>query len=457
MQLHFIFRNLIIYLATLSCFFLCAASAGAASAGNVRVALVRGCNDLSFQVSGNYEVIDGATNSILAVPKQGEKILVELKGKRIALFGSGNDYGSFSGPLVVRESGFRAAVINSSGLVTEQNIALLMAVNGNGRAAALASTETPTVRSSLKTAQLTGGSDGLNLVTLNSASAGKRYRGDMEFLLEDGGLTAVNVLNIEDYLRGVVPAEILSFWPAEALKAQAVAARNYALQQAQTSRGPFDVYCDVMSQVYEGYDAESATTNKAVEETRGVVMLSGGKIAQAYFHSSSGGCTENSEDVWYDQMPYIKSKQDPYDKNSDYYNWQVSYTTDQLIKKFASAGYQFKKITDIDELALTSSGQRVKKLEIKGEGIEEKPLTVVISNADNVRMALGLKSSLFQLTRKYDKQKKLTGVEITGSGSGHGLGMSQYGARGMAEEGYKYQDILKYYYSGVELVGDYGR
>jgi len=89
--------------------------------------------------------------------------------------------------------------------------------------------------------------------------------------------------------------------------------------------------------------------------------------------------------------------------------------------------------------------------------MEGKPLTVQISNADNVRMALGLKSSLFQLTRQYDKQKNLTGVEITGSGSGHGLGMSQYGARGMAEEGYKYQDILKYYYSGVVIAEDYGR
>lgn len=457
MKLHFIFRTFIISLVALSCVFLCAGAAGAASAGIVRVALVRDSDDLSFMVSGNYEIVDKATGRVLAVPKQGEKMQVELKENRISLSGPRSDYGSFKGPLLVREAGFSAAVINGSGRVTEQSIAASMAVNSDGRAISLGSSDAPAVRSSSKTVQLTGGGDGLNLVTLDSASASKRYRGDMEFLLENDALTAVNVLNIEDYLRGVVPAEILSYWHPEALKAQAVAARNYALERAETSRGSFDVYCDMTSQVYGGYDAESPSTNKAVEETRGIVMLSGNRIVSAFYHSSSGGATENSEDVWYDRVSYIKAKSDPYDKNGDHYNWRVSYTTDQLIKKLASAGYKFKKITDINELARTSSGQRVKNLEIKGEGMEGKPLTVQISNADNVRMALGLKSSLFQLTRQYDKQKNLTGVEITGSGSGHGLGMSQYGARGMAEEGYKYQDILKYYYSGVVIAEDYGR
>ncbi|MDD4334532.1 MAG: SpoIID/LytB domain-containing protein [Desulfotomaculaceae bacterium] len=457
MKSHYLFRTIIASFIVLSCFFLCAGDAGAASAGTVRVALVRDCADFSFQVSGNYEIVDQATGRVLAVLKQGEKMQVGLKGKRISLSGSRSDYGTLKGPLLVREARSSASVINSSNRVMEQSIAALMAVNGDGRTISLGSSEAPTVRSSSKTVQLTGGSDGLNLVTLNSASAGKRYRGDMEFLLEDGGLTAVNVLNIEDYLRGVVPAEILSYWHPEALKAQAVAARNYVMERAATSRGSFDVYCDMTSQVYGGYDAESSSTSKAVEETRGIIMLSGNRVVSAFYHSSSGGCTENSEDVWNNAVSYIKGKSDPYDKNGDHYNWQVSYTTDQLIKKLASAGYKFKKITDIKELARTSSGQRVKKIEIKGEGTDGKPLTVVINNADNVRMALGLKSSLFQLTRQYDKQKNLTGVEITGSGSGHGLGMSQYGARGMAEEGYKYQDILKYYYSGIELAGDYGR
>lgn len=439
----------------LSCLFFQAGEAGAAAAGTVRVVLVRGADDLSFQVSGNYQIVDRSTGRVIAEPKQGEKLKVDLKGSRIAVSGSRDTYGIFKGPVTVRESSSTASVINGNGKVTELSLQTLNAVNGFGDTVSLKSSTSPTIRTSSGTVKFTGGSGDLNLVSLNGAA---RYRGDMEFCLEGGKLAAVNVLNIEDYLRGVVPAEMPAYWEPEALKAQAVAARNYALQQVETSRGStFNVYCDISSQVYGGYDAETTATNKAVEETRGVVMLSGGDIAAAFFHSSSGGCTENSEDVWINKVPYIKSKKDPYDKNENYYNWKVSYTTEQLKDKLASAGYKLDKITDINELARTSSGERVKKLEIEGEGSTGRPLTVVIENADNVRIALGLKSSLFNLTKKYDKSKNLTGVTITGSGWGHGLGMSQYGALGMAEKGYNYQDILKYYYTGVVLAEDYGR
>lgn len=459
MKTNFILKAAATSLAALLCIFLSAGDAGAASAGTIRIALVRDSDELSFKVSGNYEIVDQAKGQVLAVPKQGEKLRVELKGSRISVSGSQGSYGSFKGPVTVREARSRAAVVDSSGMVTELSLDQLTALNGDGSTVSLKTSGSPTVRSSGGTVQFTGGSgSGLGLVTLTSASDSKRYRGEMEFLLEDGGLTAVNVVNIEEYLRGVVPAEMPSYWHPEALKAQAVAARNYALQQVETSRGePFNVYCDIQSQVYGGYDAESSATDKAVEETRGIVMMSGSETVSAFFHSSSGGCTEDSEDVWSGKVPYIKSKPDPYDKNDNYYNWQVSYTTKQLIKQLNSAGYKFKEISDIKELARTSSGERVKKLEVKGEGTDGKPLAVQISNADNVRIALGLKSSLFELTRKYDKNKNLTGVEITGSGWGHGLGMSQYGARGMAEKGYNYQDILKYYYSGVVLSKDYGR
>jgi len=209
--------------------------------------------------------------------------------------------------------------------------------------------------------------------------------------------------------------------------------------------------------MYGGYDAESPATNKAVEATRGMVMLSGGDLVAAYFHSSSGGYTENSEDVWVAKLPYLRWKEDKFDKNDTYYNWQVNYTVEQLKEKLSGAGYEFSKISDLQELARTSSGARVKKLAVKGEGPSGKALTVEISNSDNVRIALGLKSSLFTFTKKYDKNKKLTGVSFTGSGWGHGLGMSQYGVRGMARAGYNYQEILKYYYTGAVLAKDYGR
>ncbi|MDD2554332.1 MAG: hypothetical protein PHP51_07150, partial [Desulfotomaculaceae bacterium] len=113
MKLHFIFRAFVTSLAVLSCFFLCVGDAGAASAGTVRVALVRNSDDLSFQVSGNYEIVDKATGRVVAVTHQGEKLPAELKGKRISLSGSRRDDGSFKGTLMVCEARYSAAVINS--------------------------------------------------------------------------------------------------------------------------------------------------------------------------------------------------------------------------------------------------------------------------------------------------------------------------------------------------------
>jgi len=437
--------------------FLPTGEAGAAAAGTIRAALVSDAETLSFQGSGNYEIVDLSTDKVLAELKKGETYQVEIKGSRIAVKGRQASYGSFKGPVAVRESGSSAAVINASGAVKDLGLEKLMVINGDGKTVSLQTTVSPAIRAAGRTIEFKG-SSGLNLIALNSSSGSKRYRGGMEFCLEKGKLTAVNVLNIEDYLRGVVPSEMPSDWPAEALKAQAVAARNYALQSVEATRGAaFNVYNTMTSQVYGGYDAETAATNKAVGETSGIVMLSGGKTVSAFFHSSSGGFTENSEDVWSGQVPYIRSKEDPYDQNDKHYNWKVSYTAEKLKDKLAAAGYKFSKVTDVVELARTSSGARVMKLAVKGEAATGKPLTVEIKNADKVRTALGLKSALFKFTMKYDRSKNLTSVEFTGSGWGHGLGMSQYGARGMALEGNEYQEILKYYYSGIKFAEDYGR
>lgn len=447
----------LIALSALLCMFLQAGEAGAAAAGTIRAALVSGAETLSFQGSGNYEIVDLATDKVLAELKKGETYQVEIKSSRIAVKGRQASYGSFKGPVVVRESGSSAAVISASGAVKDLGLDKLMVINGDGKTVSLQTNVSPAIRAAGRTIEFKG-SSGLNLVTLTGSSGSKRYRGAMEFCLEKGKLTAVNVLNIEDYLRGVVPSEMPSDWPAEALKAQAVAARNYALQSVEATRGDtFNVYNTMTSQVYGGYDAETAAANKAVEESRGIVMLSGGKTVSAFFHSSSGGFTENSEDVWTGRLSYIRAKEDPYDKNEKHYNWKVSYTADQLKDKLAAAGYKFKKVTDVVELERTSSGARVMELAVKGAGPDGKSLTVEIKNADKVRAALGLKSSLFKFTNKYDRSKNLTGINITGSGWGHGLGMSQYGARGMAQEGSDYKEILKYYYSGIKFAEDYGR
>ena len=143
----------------------------------------------------------------------------------------------------------------------------------------------------------------------------------------------------------MVPAEIPPSWPKEALKAQAVAARNCALQQVEVSRGSkYNLLDDQLSQVYRGYDAETPATNEAVEETRGMVMTSQGRLITAFFHACSGGFTENSEDVWLEQLPYIKGKADPYDKNDKHYDWQVDYIVNNWLQSPGSLTWPFWKI-----------------------------------------------------------------------------------------------------------------
>jgi stage II sporulation protein D len=146
-----------------------------------------------------------------------------------------------------------------------------------------------------------------------------------------GGVTAVNRVELENYIRGVVPNESPGSWPIEALKAQAVAARSYALGTG-TGNAVFDHYDTVASQVYGGYSSEQARTNRAVAQTRGEVLRYGGRVIVAYFHSTSGGHTENNENIFTGStpLPYIRGVPDPWDKTSPYHRWRVGYSARRL-------------------------------------------------------------------------------------------------------------------------------
>ena len=141
-----------------------------------------------------------------------------------------------------------------------------------------------------------------------------------------GGVTAVNKVRLENYIRGVVPNESPASWPLEALKAQAVAARSYALG-TNSGNAVFDHYDTVASQVYGGYSSEHPNTNRAVARTAGEVLRNDGKVITAYFHSTSGGHTENVENVFQgsEHLPYIRGVKDPWDKASPYHRWKVRY------------------------------------------------------------------------------------------------------------------------------------
>ncbi|MFZ3172263.1 MAG: SpoIID/LytB domain-containing protein [Carboxydocellales bacterium] len=302
--------------------------------------------------------------------------------------------------------------------------------------------------------------DGEGLVSLGN----KQYRGNMEVRLDsNNSLTVINELPLEQYLYGVVASEMPSSWPLEGLKAQAVAARNYALRQQQTGRfsaNGFDVTATDLSQVYGGFGSEKEKTTTAVDATRGVVMLAEGKPINAVYHSSSGGYTENSEEVWNYPASYLKTKLDTLDVNTSHYNWQFPLTgfmtmEEAKTKLQAIKGWSFGTITNLAAEKMTASGSRIQILRIEGTDPTGNPKVEKLFNADIVRSAFGLKSAPKEIILNLGVDGKLQGVVFKGSGWGHGVGMSQWGARGMAQAGNDYRTILQYYYTGVTIAENY--
>ncbi|MGB1583772.1 MAG: SpoIID/LytB domain-containing protein [Solirubrobacterales bacterium] len=173
-----------------------------------------------------------------------------------------------------------------------------------------------------------------------------RYRGEIDFRRSElGGLATVNELSLDDYVQGVVPGEIPSSWHREALRAQAVAARSYALT-TKAGGSLFDQWPDTRSQVYRGVNVETSATNAAVRATAGEVVKYKGRVATTYFYSTSGGETESIENVWDSKpVPYLKAVKDPQDKLSPYHRWTVRMTRRRLQSKLG--GFVRGQLKDI--------------------------------------------------------------------------------------------------------------
>lgn len=274
---------------------------------------------------------------------------------------------------------------------------------------------------------------------------GRRYRGALELRHKGGGLTAVNIVPVDDYLRSVVPEEMPVDWPAEAIKAQSVAARSFALASRGRHAGEgYDLCTTTHCQLYTGTAAEKSASNAAIKATRGEVLTYGGKPIEALFHTDSGGMTENSEDVWGSHVPYLRAAKDTPAKTMP---WTKTISRADLERKLAAKGHDIGKVRSLvlSPLAIgrsakdrTASG-RVKTMTVKGtKG------TATLSGT-TWRSLLGLKSTLFDAKLAKDM------VTFTGYGSGHGLGISQWGAKRLAETGKSYADILHHYYTGTTL------
>lgn len=264
------------------------------------------------------------------------------------------------------------------------------------------------------------------------------YRGRTLVVPTEKGLTAVNWVDDQEYLYSVLGGEMDASWPQEALKAQAIAARTYALYEREKQRNN-PVY-DLGNtpdrwQIYKGVISESPATYKAVDETAGQVLTYKNKIILSVFHACSGGHTENVEDVWGNNLPYLRAVQD-YDQNISECNWVKSFSPSEISSKFPEVG----TVTAIVPETF-SPFRSVKVLKIVGN----KGTKVL--QGEEVRTALKLKSTRFSVSKGADGSFVLQGL-----GFGHALGMSQWGAYNLARQGVNHLQILGHYYKGVALT-----
>jgi len=274
--------------------------------------------------------------------------------------------------------------------------------------------------------------------------SGKKYRGKIECWAKGGRLVLVNVVDLEDYLKGVVPKEMGPNFPEEALKAQAVIARTYALKHLKRhSREGYDL-CDTQHcQVYGGVNVENPKTTRAVTETYGIVLMYKGELVNAFYTASCGGRTASSKEAWGRRIPYLVSHADPFCKSIGDFSWKASVSLRTLTYLLREVGVSCGNIKKVYVYKKTGSG-RVSRVAIVGN-CGRKILKVSTFKYALNRDKLRLKSTLFRIKVNGSK------VYFYGKGFGHGVGLCQWGAYGMAKQGYTWRQILKFYYPGVLL------
>lgn len=331
-----------------------------------------------------------------------------------------------------------------------------------------------------------------------------KYRDYIKFFIINDELVVINHVDLENYLYGVVPREMSHTSPMEALKAQAVASRSFAMSNINKhSKEGFNLCDTTHCQVYYGFIYERPTTNQAVDETKDIFIYYNGEVIEAIYHSTSSGYTEDSSNVWGGSIPYLKSIEDPFSKDSPHSSWNYSITLSDLNNKLISAEIYIGDLQSI-EIIETTSTNKVKKVKLIGSLGEE------IITAEKLRSIVGgtaLKSTWFNIkggssntvknvyvldtnllepkvidiSRAYildgNNRKTVTRSIVSramgkdrieniesnysmptnqlifeGQGYGHGVGMSQHGAIKMAELGYSFEEILKYYYTGVDVL-----
>ncbi len=277
----------------------------------------------------------------------------------------------------------------------------------------------------------------------------RRFRGKISvYRNENNNFFVINTLDAESYIRGVLNQEISHQWPLDAIKAQAVAARTYVLyQRLMNKTRPYDVTADTSSQVYGGYLSERRKTNSAVNTTYGEALTYRGRIFETLFCANCGGITENASELWkINAEPLRGGCRCHFCSDSPHFQWRVKLGLKAIEEKLAGYSKNETGLTDIVVVERNNTG-RVRQLELSyAQGRK-----AVISGKD-FRALLGantIRSTNFHITREGDK------VVFSGYGWGHGVGLCQYGALGVAKKGYSYRRILEFYYPGAEVVKIY--
>ena len=279
---------------------------------------------------------------------------------------------------------------------------------------------------------------------------GYRYYGDFEYVRRTGEkLTVINIVDIEDYVKGVVPCEMSGTWPIEALKAQALCARTYAASHFNAySYYGFDVTNDTYSQAYRGLTGATSTSDAAVDETEGIYILYKGEPISAMYCSSNGGATENSENVMANAVGYLRGKVDSFEAAAASINanssWTYTFTRQELAQKANTLGFSIASADSI-EVTYSDTGNVIG---LKFTDSNGRSASFNKSSCYNFcTSTLGIKSISFEI------QENGSNVTFVGSGWGHSLGLSQFGAYAMAKTyGFTYDQIVNFYYTDITLA-----
>ena len=315
----------------------------------------------------------------------------------------------------------RALILNGKPVVSDQltlragNHDLKLWLNGNGRRTALHASDD---------------------------KGGLQISGVIQLVRRGKGLLLVNHVDLEEYVKGVVPAEVNSAWHPEMLKVQAIAARTYALYQHMLSATrDYDVVASTQDQVYRGRHGIDERVIQAVESTRGLVVTHQGAPIYAAFSSTAAGITEDAMNVWSKDLPYLKGVECPFDLESPFYQWKASVKLETLEKNLRQQGFAVGTISAITPLVYSRAG-RVATIRIVHSGGE---LTL---RGEDLRKTVGytvVPSTQFTI------ESVGQDVVFSGYGAGHAVGLCQWGAKELAELGYSFSSILRYYYPGTEL------